>query len=468
MSGFYDSKWRFDGPERKVHNPFDESVIGEVPDLGPEILDQAINGLSEGCNDLQQLSREDHHAIFVRLYEIMVKSESELVRLIQTEQGKSLIEAKGEVDGTIQSVKVLADNSSLVGREIEPLAKEPSSRGWKGFTIRQPHGIVGILTPVVFPLLFPTIQVCFSLAAGNSVILKPARVTPLIALRLVAMLLEAGLPPTAIACLPGPGKSLGAAICSDRRINHLNCMGRIPTIKSIRNIASFVPAHLQWGCVSSVIADRNADLDSLVRSFVSASFDNAGQSAFTASWIAAVEDVHDELVDRLFAAISKIDVGDPLYQSTQMGPVSSSLSKTAYDKVLAHEIESGAEVVAGGTREGRRIRPTLLRNCNPDKSILSKREVSAPLVGITKVKNKEEVISMLESQRYHILTVFTDETSRAVNRAMNLPFENIHINGIPTWRDGLVCVPGHPPRSGLRESYDRIRDFCRFRDIVCH
>lgn len=468
MKAFYAGEWRFDGPVKKVRNPFDESVIGEVPDLEPEILDLAIDGLSNGCEELKNMSRETHHAIFRNLLEILKSNRNELVGLLQIEQGKPVYEARMEWDSMIQSIEVLADNASLIGQEIQPLAAEPASRGWSGFTIRQPHGIVGILTPVVYPLLFPIIHVCYALAAGNSVILKPARVTPLIALRLVELLLEAGVPPTAIACITGRGNVLGKALCADKRLNHLCCMGRIPTIKSIRNNASFVPAHLQWGCVSTVIADRSADVERLVRSYLRAAYDNAGQSAFTASLIAAEPEVYDVLCDRLSAAVAGIKTGNPLNDATQMGPVSSAVSRSTFDKVLAHEKENGAEVLVGGTREGRRILPTLLRNCDPEKSILSREEVRAPVSGITKIRKKEDIIGILQKQRYHILTLFTGETGAAVNQASNLPFENIHINGIPTWRDGLICVPGQPPRSGLRDSYDRIKDYCRYRDIVCH
>jgi acyl-CoA reductase-like NAD-dependent aldehyde dehydrogenase len=364
-------------------------------------------------------------------------------------------------------VEALADNPSLIGTEIKPLALEPSARGGIGFTLRQPHGIVGILTPVVFPLLFPVIQVCYALAAANSVLLKPAQATPLLALRLVEMLIAAGLPPSAIACLPGTGKEIGKAICGDRRLNYLSCMGRIRTVREIRNLAAFVPTHLQWGCVSSVIVDHKTDLDQFLRIFLHAAFDNAGQSAFTSSWIAAVDSIHDELLSRLETEISKIKVGDPLDPTTELGPVASVMSMKRFDQVIESELGLGAEIVCGGTREGRLIQPTLLRNCDIGKSSLGQRETSAPIVGISRVKTPMEAIDYLKHQRYHILSIFTESKAEAVKQAMHLPFENIYLNGIPNWRDGLVCVPGHPPRSGLRNSYDRVGDFSRLRDVVC-
>lgn len=467
MKAFYASEWRSGDVMKPVRNPFDESTIEEAPDYSPEVLDAALNGLSMGTADLRDLGREDHHAVFVRLHKIMLRDRMRLTRQIQIEQGKPLYEAVAEVQGAIQSVETLALDPCLIGPEFQPLATEPASRGGLGFTVRQPHGIVGILTPVVFPFLFPTIHVCYALAAGNSVLLKPARTTPIIALRLVQMLLEAGLPQTAIACLPGSGKTLGAAICGDSRLNHLSCLGRIPTVQSIRHVSAFVPTQLQWGCVSSVIVDRTADLDRLIKSFVHASFDNAGQSAFTTSWIAAEDEVHDEVVDRLTAAMEAIRLGDPKDSSTQMGPVTSALSKKTFDEVLEIELQSGAKVVTGGKRERRLIRPTLLRDCNPSQSILAKQEVRGPLVGVSRISKTQDAIDTLQRQRYHILNLFTEKRGAAVKQAMRLPFENVYVNAIPTWRDGLVCVPGHPPRSGLRSSYDRIKDYSRLRDVVC-
>lgn len=468
MNAFFGARWQFGGAVRKVHNPYSEDVIGEVPDLEPGILDETFRALSSGCEDLSNLGREEHHAIFERFCQIMRSRRDALIHLLQVEQGKPVHEATLEYEMTLNSIEILADNPSLIGQEISPLASEPASRGWTGFTLRQPHGIVAILTPVTYPLLLPAIHTCYALAAGNAVILKPARVTPIIALRLIEMLLQAGLPSTALACLPGSGKTLGKAICGHPLVNHLSCMGTIATMKAIRKVAAFVPAQLQWGCVSSVIADRGTDIDQLVRAILGSTFENAGQSAFTPSWIAAVDEIHDELLERLAREIEKIKMGNPLDPATRIGPVASALSKRRFDEVMAHETEHGARAVVGGTREGRRVNPTLLDNCSPQHSILVKQEVRAPLLGVTRIRSREEAIEPLKKQRYHVLSLFTEEPGEAVGQAMGLAHENFHINGIPSWRDGLVCVPGHPPRSGTRDSYSRIQDYCRSRDIVSH
>lgn len=468
MKAFFNSAWQQCDTIRPVHNPFDESVIGEVPDLEPGVLDEALAGLSQGSLDLVALGREGHHAIFVRLHELLRQNARELSRQIQTEQGKPFQEATAEVDGAIQSVEVLADNPSLIGPSIHPLAPEVNARGGMGFTLRRPHGVVGILTPLVYPLLFPVLQACYALAAGNAVALKPARPTPLLALRLVELLLESGLPPGAIACITGAGDTLGSALCSDKRINYLSCLGRLPTIRAVRRAAAFVPVQLQWGCASSAIVDRLANLDKFVEIFVRSSFDNAGQSAFTPSWIAVVDEIHDELVDRLAAALGKIRLGNPLDRQTTLGPVASAVSTTRFDRILESELGLGAEIVCGGRREGRLIEPTLLRNCALGESILCQREVRGPLVGITRISKPLDAIEMLQHQRHHVLSIFSADEPEVVKEAMDLPFENIHVNGIPTWRDGLICVPGHPPRSGVRSAYDRILDFSRTRDVVCH
>lgn len=466
MKGFYNSKWQLGDKLKTVINPFDESPIDTVPWFGAEVIEDTMQGLATGVLDLQSLNREAHHKIFVKLYQIAGSRKQELVKLIQTEQGKPQVEAEAEFSAALHSIEVLADNSSLIGPEIKPLADEPASRGGQGFTLRQPHGIVGVLTPVVFPFLFPVTKVCYALAAGNSVLIKPAFSTPLAALKLVEMLLEAGLPKSAIACLPGVGTELGKAVCSDRRLNQLSCMGQIRTIRSIRHVQAFVPTLLQWGCVSSVIVDEDTDLDRFTGILMATAFNNAGQSAFTPSWIAAVDSIHDEVVDRLTAAIEKLNTGNPLDATTDIGPVTSQASIKRFDQIMLAETSQGAEVLCGGTRKGRLIEPTLLRGCELG-STLAKEESGAPIIGISRVACPQEAIESLRQQRYHILNIFTQHEADAVNQAMHLPFENIYVNGIPNWRDGLVCVPGNPPRSGVRDSYDRIADFTRTRDVVC-
>ncbi|MDF1751900.1 MAG: aldehyde dehydrogenase family protein [Verrucomicrobiales bacterium] len=466
MKGFYNSKWQGE-IFRPTRNPFDNSVNDEVPVFGPEVLDDTFAGLEKGRLEMSTLSREAHQEIFIKLLEIVTRSKNDLVHLIQVEQGKPLREAVMEYESGRHSIEILAENGSLMGSEFKPLAREPASRGHIGFTLRQPHGVVAVLTPMVYPFLFPVIQVCYALAVGNSVLLKPATTTPLTALRLVEMLLEAGLPTSAIACLPGTGSSLGSAICADGRVNYLSCMGRLATIRKVRSNCGFFPTQLQWGCVSSVIVDENTDLDRFVPILMSAAFDNAGQSAFTTSWIAAVDSVHDELVDRLAALIGRIKLGNPVDEKTEVGPVGSRISQSRFDRIMETERAAGAEVVCGGTRKRRLIQPTLLRNCEPGASILTKRESSAPVVGVSRVKNPQDVIKVLSHQRYHILSIFTEHEGEAVKSAMDLPFENIYVNLIPNWRDGLICVPGHPPRCGLRSSYDRVADLSRIRDVVC-
>ena len=341
-----------------------------------------------------------------------------------------------------------------------------------GFTVRHPHGVVAVLTPSPHPLLLPVVAVCYALAAGNAVLLKPSSHTPLTALTFVEILLEAGCPPAAIACLTGKGKSLGRAICEHRDIHHIVCHGRLQTIRNIRSRATFVPTQLQWSCVSSCIVMKTADLDAAADSIVNSALVNAGQSAFSPSWVAVHEARHEEFRELLKQKMSGRPVGDPLQPGTLLGPVTTRATVRRLRQEVDRELANGAQLLLGEDfNEGphqRRVSPLLVDGCALDSTRLSQREISGPIIGLTKIKKGREASLQISSQRFHVLTFFTADEDWAIREALRLPFDNIHVNGIPSWADGLICIPGNPVRAGRSTAEGRVEMMSHIRDVICH
>lgn len=468
MKAFFGGEWRETDASLPVLNPYTGEAIDEVPLLGAEHLDETFTTLRRGTLALAGLSRADHHAIFERFQRSLRARSEEIAQTISQEQGKCIKEATLEVRSSLNTVEAIADDPSLIGSRILPLAMEASSEGRVGYTVRHPHGIVAAICPNSQPFIIPLIYTLFGIAAGNSVALKPSVHTPLVALKLVEMLLEAGCPPEAIACLTGDRKSLGEAICRHPAVNHIACTGSLKTIRRVRAQMGMVTSQLQWGCVATCIVGKSAEIRRVVPAIVQNAFEASGQAAFTPTWIACFDQKHDELRDRLRKELENFRVGDPLDNKTQIGPLTEEKKVKHLEQRLTYELSHGAELVTGGHVERQLYRPILLDGCDLEKTRFSHEEIAAPIIGLTSIRRAKDAIDLIREQRHHVLTVFSNDEDWAARQAMSMPFNNVHINGIPTWRDGLICLPGNPTRTGRRRASDRIEDMCHVKDVIFH
>lgn len=468
MKAFFDAKWQFPGEAIPVIDPFSGEKIDEVPDCEPEILDNALEVLDRGRRAFEKMDRAEHHAIFERFFEVLQEDSGDFVELIVREQGKCLEEAKREVNSALISAELLADNPSLVGSRILPLANEASIGDRYGYTVRNPHGVVAVICPNSQPLILPLVNTLYALAAGNAVALKPSIHTPLISIRMVEMLLECGCPPEAIACLTGPGRKIGSALGKHRSVNHLVCAGSLPTIRNLRSEMEFVTSQLQWGCVATCVVGKSADVGIVADEILRVAFECSGQAAFTPSWIACFEEKHDELRDLLKEKIENLRPGNPLDPDTGIGPLTERSRIDRLEEWIAREKDLGATHVTGGCEEGFLYRPILMDECDLEKTRFSKEEICAPIIGMTAIGRARDATDLLKDQRHHVLTLFSNDEDWAARQAMRMPFNNVHINGIPTWRDGLICLPGNPTRTGRRSASDRVSDMSHVRDVIFH
>lgn len=468
MNAFFDGKWQFNGEPVRVIDPYTGEGIEEVPNCGSEILDSALESLASGRKVFDTMDRVEHHAIFERFFQFASEAGGELAELIVREQGKCMEEAKREVHSMLVSAELLADNPSLVGARILPLANEASIGDRYGYTVRHPHGVVAVICPNPQPLVLPAVNTLYALAAGNAVVLKPSIHAPLVSIRLVELLLESGCPPEAIACLTGFGSEIGRAIGKHRLVNHLVCAGSLSTIQNLRSEMEFVTSQLQWGCVATCVIGKSANVSIVADEILRVAFECSGQAAFTPTWIACFEETHDDLRDLLKERFEKLRTGNPLEPDTEIGPLVEQARVDDLEERIASEKEWGAEVVTGGKVEGLLWKPVLMDGCSLERTRFSKEEICAPIIGMTAISRARDATDLLRDQRHHVLTLFSNDEDWAARQAMRMPFNNVHINGIPTWRDGLICLPGNPTRTGRRSASDRVSDMSHVRDVIFH
>lgn len=468
MKAYFCGAWQSGKLEIDVVNPFTEEVFDSIPEVDESLLDDALADLKKGGRDLLKTSREERGEMFRKFHGILLARKVEIAEAISREQGKPLAEAAVEVGMSLSSAETLAYNHSLIGPRILPLAREASMSGGSGYTVRHPHGIVAIVTPNPQPFILPMTHALFAIAAGNAVALKPSRHSSLVVLKLVEMLLEAGLSPRAIACFTGTGKKIGRALCRHPLVDHIICSGSLPTIRDVRSRMSFVTSQFQWGCVSTCIVGKTADIELVADQILGTAFESSGQAAYTPTWIACFEKRYDDLRDLLTERMERLQPGDPFERASALGPMTELRNVKRIEERVRYELEHGAEVVTGSRVGNRLFHPMLLGECNLPKTRFSRKEIPGPIIGLTKISRAREATGMISDQRHHILTLFSKDEDWAAREAQRMPFNNVHVNGIPTWRDGLICLPGHPLRTGARAASDRISDMSHIRDVVFH
>ncbi len=299
MRMFLAGSWQDKRERMEVRNPFDGTVIDHVPRADAVDVERAIADAVSGAEIMRQLSGYDRYRILHRAAELMGERREKFGRLISTEEGKTLAEGLAEVARACQTLELSAEEAKRLGGEVLPLDGAPGGTGKLGFTLRVPCGVVAAITPFNFPLNLVTHKVGPALAAGNAVVLKPASDTPLSALTLVEILLEAGLPPLGISCLTGSGAVIGEALCSDPRVRKISFTGSRDVGTHIAHLAGLKNMTMELGSNCPLIVLDDADLDLVAEATVATGFSNAGQVCISAQRVIAQQAAYGNLLDAL-------------------------------------------------------------------------------------------------------------------------------------------------------------------------
>ncbi len=446
MRMFCAGEWRDHSEQIEVKNPYNGQVIDTVPKAGADDVDQALTALVDGARRMKQMSAYDRGRILRKAAEIMRQREQELGLLISLEEGKILAEGVLEANRACETIEVSAEEARRLAGEMVPLDAAPGAANRLGFTLRVPCGIVAAITPFNFPLNLVAHKVGPAIAGGNAVIIKPASDTPLSAFKLVEILLEAGLPPEAIACLAGPGRELGSAICSDRRVRKISFTGSFDVGQEICRMAGVKRVTMELGSNSPVIIMDDADLEKAARLVAAAGYANAGQVCISAQRILTAGPVYADFIDLLKPRVESLTLGDPLAPETKMGPMIREADARRVETWVDQAVAGGAKLVTGGARRGAFYTPTILADVAPTMRI-SCDELFGPAVALTQFSNIDEAIRLANSTNYGLsASIFTQDIDRALKFAREVDSGSLHINWSTQWRADLM------PYGGLKDS----------------
>lgn len=364
--------------------------------------------------------------------------------VVTTEAGKPRRLAATEVARTVETLEWSAEEAKRIAGEAFPLDASPSGEGRFAVTLRQPVGVVAAMTPTNAPLNLVAHKVGPALAAGNSVVLKPAQATPVSALLLAGALRDAGLPPGHLNVVVGPG--VGDLLLADQRIDFYNLTGSTAVGEHLRRTVGLRDALLELGGNSPVLIHHDADVAAAAQACASKGFGAAGQACTSVQRVYVHDDVAAAFLDAFVAAAEALRVGDPHDPATDVGPL---LHDRDADRVVAwvdEAVAAGARRLTGGGRRGKLLDPIVLVDV-PDDARVLREEVFGPVVVVVRYRNLDAAISAANSTCYGLhAAVFTRSLDVAFSVAQRLEAGGVVVNDASQWRTEFV------PFGGVKQS----------------
>ena len=448
MKILIDSKWIERDDKIGVYDPFDNSLIDHIPRANREDVNNVLKAAEKGCKIAKNLTIYERSQILYKTADILTNRTEEFAQLLARESSKTIREARKEVSRCVNTLRVSGEETKRIHGETIAFDSFPGGENRKGYYYRFPIGIILAITPFNDPLNLVAHKLGPAFAGGNSVILKPATVTPLSAIKLAEALLEAGLPPQVLQIITGHGVEIGEPLIKDERIQMLSFTGGITAGKKIVSIAGIKKLGMELGSNSPVIVWCDCDIDWAVESCVSGAFWAAGQNCIGVQRIYIHTKIYDEFKDKFINRAKRLKVGNKLSEETDMGPMITATEALRVDNWIKDAIQSGATLLCGGQRKDAFISPTVLENV-PKNCRIYCEEVFGPVVNLFRIDDFDEAIKEANSLEYGLhAAVFTKDINLAFKAAYEIECGGVMINDSTDYR--LDSMPfGGVKNSGL-------------------
>lgn len=435
------------GQYEEVRSPFGGRVVGEVSSANLEDINSAIEAAVQGFETWRRTPAHERFAILLKAAALADERQEEMAQVISAENGKSLVEARGEASRSGEIIRLAAfEGSQLYGETLPLDANKGTGFDKVGFTIKQPVGVVVAITPFNYPALLVLHKLAPALAAGNSVVLKPARSTPLTAIALAQCFIDAGLPHGVLSVVTGAGGLLGDALVSDKRVRKVSFTGSTRTGEHIARVAGVKKLSLELGASGPVVVLKDADIEYAANSISLGGYINAGQVCISAQRIIVEESVMADFLAALQPKVEAIKIGDPAAADTKVGTL---ISKTEADRVAAsirQAVADGAKLLTGGEQDGALIKPAIVTNVDPF-SAFAQDELFGPAVAVSSARDVTHAIELANSTVYGLgAGVFTNNMNSAIQAMREIESGVVHINWTQLWRADLM------PYGGLKSS----------------
>ena len=433
----------------EVRDKYSGEVIGTVPSIQVEQLRAIIDATHAAFDKhLGTFSLHRRAEVLAEAASLIQKRQEEFASLIAREAGKPIKYSRKEVRRASLTLQFSAEEAKRIHGETIPFEAEPRGQDRTGYWYRIPAGLVVAITPFNDPLNLVAHKVGPAIAAGNSILLKPASLAPLSAIKLVETLQEAGLPSDLVNVVTGDGERLGPELATSSLVRVVTFTGGVEAGEKVAKLAGLKKVAMELGSNCPVIVMEDAPLDLAMSCILDAGFNCQGQNCMHAQRILIHESLFDELAQGLVEEAKRLRVGNPLDESTDIGPMITESEAIRVERLVHEAVEKGATLMMGGERRGAVYKPTLLTNVSRDAAI-SSQEIFGPVVVISRFRSMTDAIDESNNTRYGLHAgIFTKSIDNALRAISQLRFRAVLINDASDFRVDFMPFGGMN-RSGL-------------------
>jgi acyl-CoA reductase-like NAD-dependent aldehyde dehydrogenase len=452
-----DGEWVETGDWVDVRSPYSGETVGRVAKGGRAEAQRAVDAAARALE--QPLPAHRRAEILVKVAGLIGRRHEEVARTICEEAGKPIKTARVEASRAMSTYTFAAVEARRLAGEMIPLEGAQAGEGKLGFTVRKPIGVVGAISPFNFPCNLVAHKLAPALAAGCPVVLKPASQTPLSALLLAELELEAGLPPGWLNVIVGQASEIGDVLVADDRVKLITFTGSGDVGWKLQERAPRKRVKLELGNSTPVIVAADADVEIAATKLAANAFSFAGQSCISVQRIYVERSSYDAFVAAFVPKVEALKVGDPLDDDTDVGPVIDDDARTRIAEWIDEARTSGAKILTGGDAAAGLLRPTVIGDVADDAKV-SCDEVFGPVAIVNPVDSIDEAIERANGTRFGLQAgVFTTSLDTALAAADRLEFGGVVVNEAPTFRSdqmpyGGVKASGNTkegPRYAVRE-----------------
>jgi acyl-CoA reductase-like NAD-dependent aldehyde dehydrogenase len=440
-----DGKWIAEGDPVEIRSPYDRSVIGRVFQGRREHAEAAIAAAVKAFGTTRRLPAFERQRMLRRVAQGLTERKEEFAHTMAQEAGKPIKAARTEVERSVFTFTVAAEESTRIYGEYLPLDWQEYTVGRWGIVKRFPLGPIAGITPFNFPLNLVAHKVAPAIAAGCTMVIKPAPQTPLTALLLAEVVQQAGWPDGALNVLPLSNEDAGSLV-TDERLKMISFTGSTSVGWDIKRRAGKKKVLLELGGNAGVVVHSDADVAFAAERCVAGGFGYAGQTCISVQRILVERSVYGKFTDALLAGVKKLKSGDPLQDSTDVGPLIRESDAIRASEWIQDAVGGGARVLIGGQRRGSMLEPTVLTGTRPDMKV-NCQEIFAPVVTVEPYDDFYDAIRQINRSSYGLqVGIFVRDAKLLFNAYEELEVGGVIAGDVPTFRID------HMPYGGIKDS----------------
>lgn len=437
----------YKGETIPVLNKFTGEQLATVYSAEVDVVNAAIENAIQTFKT-QKLSPTERYQILMKTSVLLKEHKEELALSLVREVGRTLKDCRVEVDRAAATFMISAEEAKRIAGHGVPIAGQEGNENKLSFTIRVPVGVIGAITPFNNPLNLTAHKVGPAIAAGNTVVLKPAEVAPITVMKLLDLMKEAGLPDGFINAINGFGRTTGQFLLEDDRINMYTFTGSVGVGKHIKSTTGIRKVTLELGSNSPTIVHEDAENIDQIAALCAARGLSAtnGQACISVQRLFVHKNIHDHFVQKLINAAESLILGNPEDEKTDIGPLISEKEAKRIEDWVIEAASNGAKLLCGGKRSGAFFEPTIITNVTPDMKVMCQ-EIFGPVINVVPFEDIDQVFEQANQSKFGLqVGLFTSNLPLAMRAIHELEFGGVMINDVSTFRSDIM------PYGGIKDS----------------